>query len=238
MKSHEWEMKCPDCGQTMVPAPTGEAKPLRPTSVYAITKRDQEEMCLSIGRAYGIPTVALRYFNIYGPRQALSNPYTGVCAIFSSRIKNNNPPIVFEDGLQTRDFVSVHDIVEANLLAMKRSGANYGSYNVGTGVPTSILDVTNILLKLYGKSIKPDIQNEYRTGDIRHCFADISEIRKLGFKPKVSLESGMRELYEWGTTQTAVDRSEQAHRELTSKGLVERRVPVARKAIIMPPLPR
>ncbi len=234
MKSHEWEMKCPDCGKAMEPAPTGEAKPLRPASIYAITKRDQEEMCLSIGRAYGIPTVALRYFNVYGPRQALSNPYTGVCAIFSARIKNDKPPIVFEDGSQSRDFISVHDIVEANILAMKKSEANYRSYNVGTGVQTSVLDIANILLKLYGRGIKPDIRNEYRRGDIRHCFADIAEIKKLDFKPKVSLESGMRELYEWGKTQIAEDRSEQALGELITKSLVERRKQTARKAMAVP----
>ncbi len=217
----EWEMKCPYCGKIVKPIPTSEDKPLHPTSIYAITKRDQEEMCLAIGRAYGIPTVALRYFNIYGPRQSLSNPYTGVCAIFSSRIKNNNPPIIFEDGLQTRDFISVHDIVAANLLVMNSSNADYEVYNVGTGKPISIIDVAITLIGLYGKNLKPEVVNKYRSGDIRHCYADISKIRKLGFEPKVSFKEGMRELVEWGKTQEAVDMTEKAYKELKERGLVE-----------------
>jgi dTDP-L-rhamnose 4-epimerase len=131
-------MKCPNCGKEVKAAPTDEDKPLHPTSIYAISKRDQEEMSLVTGRAYGIPTVALRYFNVYGPRQSLSNPYTGVCAIFSSRIKNNSKPIIFEDGWQSRDFTSVYDIVQANILVMNFNSADYEVYNVGTGNPTSI----------------------------------------------------------------------------------------------------
>lgn len=220
MSRHEWELKC-ECGRVLKPLPTDEEKPLRPTSIYAISKRDQEEMCLAVGRAYGIPTVALRYFNIYGPRQSLSNPYTGVCAIFSSRIKNNKPPIIFEDGLQTRDFISVHDIVQANLLAMQNPRADYQALNVGCGRPTSILEISRVLADLYGRDIEPEIVNKYRAGDIRHCYADISRISKLGFKPQVSFEEGMRELVEWGMEQDAVDRSDEALRELKEKGLVE-----------------
>jgi dTDP-L-rhamnose 4-epimerase len=222
LKKREWEMKCPACGKTAKPLPTGENKPLKPTSVYAISKRDQEELCLSVGRAYGIPAVALRYFNVYGPRQSLSNPYTGVCAIFSSRIKNSNPPIIYEDGLQTRDFIYVEDIVQANLLAMKSSAANYKALNVGTGKPTSILDIAGVLSKLYGKDIKPQVINKYRSGDIRHCYADISAITKLGFRPKTSFEEGMRKLVEWGIGTEAVDRVEDAAKELEKRGLVEK----------------
>ncbi len=218
----EWEMKCPSCGKEVKPVPTDENKPLQPTSIYAISKKDQEEMCLVVGKAYGIPTVALRYFNIYGPRQALSNPYTGVCAIFSSRIKNNNPPIIFEDGLQTRDFISVHDIVEANLLVMEKSKADYEMFNIGIGKPVSILEIAQILSKLYGKALKPEIVNKYRAGDIRHCYSDISKIKKLGFKPEVSFEDGMKELVQWGKTQEAEDKSEAAYQELKERGLVER----------------
>jgi len=146
LRKREWGMKCPNCGKVVKPIATSEEKPLHPTSINpfrksvygkmlrtAITKRDQEEMCLTVGRAYGIPTVALRYFNVYGPRQSLNNPYTGVCVIFSARIKNGKPPLIFEDGLQTRDFVSVHDVVRANILAMESSNANYEAFNVGTG---------------------------------------------------------------------------------------------------------
>lgn len=221
LKKKEWEMKCPSCGKIIKPVPTDENKPLQPTSIYAISKKDQEEMCLAVGKAYGIPTVALRYFNIYGPRQALSNPYTGVCAIFSSRIKNGNPPIIFEDGLQTRDFISVHDIVEANLLVMEKSTANYEVFNVGTGKPVSILDIANTLSKLYGKAPRPEIVNKFRAGDIRHCFASISKIQNLGFKPLFSFEDGMRELVEWGKTQEADDKSDTAYQELKARGLVE-----------------
>jgi dTDP-L-rhamnose 4-epimerase len=222
LKKREWEMKCPSCGKVVKPVPTGEDKPLQPTSIYAISKKDQEEMCLAVGRTYGVPTAALRYFNIYGPRQALSNPYTGVCAIFSSRIKNNNPPIIFEDGLQTRDFISVHDIVQANLLVMQKSRADYETFNVGTGEPVTIFDIAHTLSKLYGKALKPEIVNKYRSGDIRHCFADISKIKKLGFKLSVFFEEGMAELVGWGRTQEAEDKSDAAYQELKEKGLVEK----------------
>ena len=222
LKNRQWEMKCPDCGKIVRPVSTDENKPLQPTSIYAITKKDQEEMCLLTGRTYGIPTVALRYFNIYGPRQSLSNPYTGVCAIFSSRIKNDNPPLIFEDGLQTRDFINIKDVVQANLLVMKSSRANYGAFNVGTEIPTSILNIADTLIRLYGKDLAPEIVNKYRSGDIRHCYADISKIRKLGFKPQIGFIEGMKELAEWGETQEAVDRFEEAHRKLINKGLVER----------------
>jgi dTDP-L-rhamnose 4-epimerase len=227
LKKREWEMKCPKCGKVVKPISTSEEKPLHPTSIYAITKRDQEEMCLNIGRAYGISTVALRYFNVYGPRQSLNNPYTGVCAIFSSRIKNNNPPLIFEDGLQSRDFVSVHDIVEANILAMKNknSTADYDVFNVGNGEATNILEIAHALIKLYSKDkeLEPEIASKYRAGDIRHCFADISKIKsKLGYKPKVSFVDGMKELVEWGEKEGAVDKFEEAHEELLRRGLVEK----------------
>jgi len=222
MKRRIWEMQCPNCSKTTKPLPTDEGKPLQPTSIYAITKRDQEEMCLSVGRAYGIPTAALRYFNAYGPRQSLSNPYTGVCAVFSSRIKNNNPPLIFEDGLQTRDFISVHDIVNANILAMKNTSADYGTFNVGTGNAISILEVEETLTELYSIDVKPKIVNKFRAGDIRHCFADTSKIKqKLGFKLEHSFEEGMRELVVWGEKVEADDGFEQAYEELKAKGLVE-----------------
>lgn len=225
LKKREWEMKCQKCGKVVKPVATSEDKPLHPTSIYAITKRDQEEMCLNIGRAYGIPTVALRYFNVYGPRQSLNNPYTGVCAIFSSRVKNINSPLIFEDGLQSRDFVSVHDIVQANILAMESSNANYDVFNVGTEEPTNILEIALMLIKLYNKDneLEPEITNKYRAGDIRHCFADISKIKnELGYKPKVDFEEGMKELVEWGEKEDAVDKFEETHEELLRRGLVEK----------------
>ncbi len=221
MERHEWEMRCNKCGRKASPLPTDEEKPLKPTSVYATTKRSQEELCLNVGRSYGIPTVSLRYFNVYGPRQSLSNPYTGVCAIFSSRIKNGKPPLIFEDGLQSRDFVNVRDIVQANILAMEKKKADYNYYNVGTGVQKTILDVANTLIKLYGMGVKPRVSSRFRAGDIRHCFSDIRKISDdLGYRPSVTFEDGMKELVEWGNTVNAVDRTEMAERELKDKGLI------------------
>ena len=220
MAKGQWELFCPKCGRVAKPVPTSETKSLDSTSIYAISKKVQEEMVHSIGKAYGISTVSLRYFNVYGPRQSLSNPYTGVAAIFMSRLKNGNSPIINEDGLQTRDFVSVHDIARANLLAMESSSANHESFNVGSGKPISIKYLAEYLAKLYGVNIKPEIVFKYRKGDVRHCFADISRIKsKLGFAPQVKFEDGMKELVEWSRKVEAVDRYEQAHKELKAKGL-------------------
>jgi dTDP-L-rhamnose 4-epimerase len=222
LKKRDWEMRCPDCGKVLTPLPTDEEKPMKPTSIYAITKKDQEDMALTIGRAYGIPTVSLRYFNVYGARQALSNPYTGVCAIFSCRIKNGNPPVIFEDGHQTRDFVHVSDIVQANLLALEKKRADYEAFNVGTGVPTSILDVANIMIDYFNVSLSPQITNKYRKGDIRHCYADISKIKKIGYEPRVKFQEGLPELIEWVTMQPSCDVSdnfEVATRELERRKL-------------------
>ncbi len=221
MKGRVWELIC-ECGSRLSPVPTPETKPLHSNSVYAITKANQEQMVLTVCRSYGIPAVALRYFNVYGPRQSLSNPYTGVAAIFMSRIKNGNQPIVFEDGMQTRDFISVHDIVQANILAMKSKSADYEALNVGSGSPTSIRNVAETLARLYGKDIRPDVTNRFRKGDVRHCFADLSKIRKLlDYSPKVSFEQGMKELIAWSETQRSVDNVERATQELKEKGLME-----------------
>ena len=221
LQRKQWEARCPTCGAATSAQPTNEEKPLMPTSVYAVSKRDQEELCLTVGRSYGIPTVALRFFNVYGPRQALSNPYTGVCAIFSARIKHRKPPILFEDGLQTRDFVNVRDIIQANLLVMTHPKAPFQSLNVGTGHPTGILDITHTLSRLYGVAVEPDVTHKYRAGDIRHCYADITRLRSLGFQPSVNLEEGLRELVAWGKQASAEDRVEEAARELETRGLTQ-----------------
>ena len=220
LAEHRWEIEASD-SSIAKPIPTSENKPLFPTSIYAVTKQDQEQFCLIIGRAYNIPTVALRYFNIYGPRQALSNPYTGVCAIFSSRLLNNEAPVIFEDGEQSRDFVHVSDIVQANLLALETNQADYQAVNVGTGVPTSIRQVAELLSNGLGKQIKPEIVGKYREGDIRHCVADISRARHLlGYKPKVALQDGMANLLSWVQQQTAAGRVAQATSELAAHHLV------------------
>ena len=216
-----WEMRCPRCSSEAKPVPTPEDKPLHPTSIYAITKRDQEEMCLVVGRAYGIPTVALRFFNVYGPRQALSNPYTGVCAIFQSRLQHEEPPLVFEDGLQTRDFVSVHDIVQGLTLAGERTAADYHALNLGTGHATSILGIAELLSRLYGKEIPPRITHQFRAGDIRHCVADIRRAAEyLHYHPVVALEEGLKEFIQWSRSSSSQDRSGEALQELKARGLV------------------
>lgn len=215
----DWELYCSTCGQRLTPQPTDEAKPLQATSIYAISKKDQEEMCVAVGRAYGVPTVALRYFNAYGARQALSNPYTGVAAIFCGRLLNSKPPVIFEDGRQSRDFVHVSDIVQANLLAMGRDEANFGVFNVGSGRTVTILDVAEALIDHLGVHVQPEIVQKFRAGDIRHCFADISRIRELGYEPAVRFEYGMAELIEWVRLQSAVDHFDVAREELTNRGL-------------------
>ena len=219
LKRKIWEYSCPKCSGLLKPVATSEEKTLRSNSIYAISKKDQEEIVLNLGKAYKLPAVALRFFNVYGPRQSLSNPYTGVCAIFQSRIKNDNPVLIYEDGLQTRDFVSVKDIAAASILVMNSGAADYQYFNVGTGKATSVLDIAKILSRLYGKRPKMVIKNEYRIGDIRHCFADISKIRKIGFKPSVDFNDGMREMVEWGKRVRSIDRVNQADQLLAKMKL-------------------
>ncbi len=220
LAARDWEPRCPGCGAVLEPRPTPEDKPLMPESVYAVTKRDQEELALTVGRAYRIPTVALRFFNVYGPRQALSNPYTGVAAIFSARLLNNRPPVVYEDGLQTRDFVHVRDVVRACRLALERDGADYEAVNIGTGRPVPILEVARTLARALGRPIDPEVAGRYRAGDIRHCYADITRARRLlGYEPQVDFEAGLAELAAWVANQPAEDRWPEAAAELERQGL-------------------
>ncbi len=173
-----------------------------------------------VGKAYEIPTVALRFFNVYGPRQSLSNPYTGVAAIFSSRLLNNKPPIVFEDGLQSRDFVHVKDIVQGLLLALKCDEANYEAINLGTGRCLPILEMAQALIGKLNVPVQPQILGQYRKGDIRHCYADIRKAQRLlGFRPTVAFEDGVGDLVEWIGQQTATDQVETAISELATRGL-------------------
>jgi len=221
LQAHEWDVKCPDCSKPLKPKGTNEAKPLFPTSVYAISKQDQEQLCLIMGRAYSIPTVALRYFNVYGTRQALSNPYTGLCAIFSSRLLNNRAPLIYEDGAQSRDFVHVSDIVQANLHALSISRADYLSVNVGTGVTHSVNRIGEMLAAGLGKSINAEIVGQYREGDIRHCIADITRAQKLlGFSPKIKLQDGLKDLLAWVSQQHSEDHSTEATAELAKRNLL------------------
>lgn len=223
LKSKQWDHFCSVCGHPLVPLSTNEEKPLNPTSIYAMTKRHQEEICLLIGRTYGIPTIALRYFNVYGSRQALLNPYTGVVAIFTNRILNNKPPYIFEDGRQTRDFIHVKDVAKANIQALECTNANYQVINVGTGMPITIKALAENLIKLYNKpNLQPYISNEYRKGDIRHCYADITKAQKiLNFKPNITLWERLTELAKWAQTKKweTVDLFEKALEELKRKHL-------------------
>jgi len=220
LRAGVWDLNCDACGGTLLPVPTSEDKPSETSSMYALSKRDQEELCLIYGRTYGLPVTALRFFNIYGTRQALSNPYTGVAAIFASRMLNNQPPLVFEDGEQMRDFVSVHDIVRANMLAMERPESNYEVINIGCGKPISIRRVAELLAQSLGKNIEPIITKKYRAGDIRHCYADISKAcNLLGYAPQVSYEEGFRELAQWLDKQEAEDKADNMLQELSAYGL-------------------
>lgn len=220
LRAGQWEISCPSCGENVTPCPTTEDKPSAVTSVYALSKRDQEELCLVFGRTYDLPVVALRFFNIYGTRQALSNPYTGVAAIFASRLLNDQPPLIFEDGNQLRDFVSIHDIVQANILAMKSDQANGQIINIGSGQPIKILKVAELLSQALGKDIEPVVTRQYRSGDIRHCYADLTRAREvLGYEPKVSHAEGFQELVEWLQLQRAEDKAEIAIKELKAYGL-------------------
>jgi dTDP-L-rhamnose 4-epimerase len=215
----EWD-PVDENGVTLEPVPTPEDKRPVLASVYALSKFDQERQCLIVGRAYGIPTVALRFFNVFGTRQALSNPYTGVLAIFGSRLLNDRPPLIFEDGRQRRDFVSVYDVVQACRLALDAPDADGCAINVGSGRSYTVAEVAELMAASLGKSIAPEATAKYRVGDIRHCTADISLAQRiLGYQPAVTLEDGLVELSEWLRDQSAEDRVVEAGRELASRGL-------------------
>ena len=223
LAARQWEQRCPGCGAELRSVPTPESKPLYRDSIYSMTKYHQEEMVLLIGKTYGIPAVAPRFFNVYGPRQSLSNPYAGVAAIFLSRLLNDKPPVVFEDGGQLRDFVSIHDVVRCLVLMLEKPGADFLPVNVGSGRTVTILEIARTLASLLGTSIEPHITQRGRTFDIRHNTADITLAReRLGYSPRVSLEEGMAELIEWARTSPdgAVDLFDRALSELEQKGLL------------------
>lgn len=220
LKRGEWEL-CDGDGHPLTPVPTPETKTPALASVYALSKYDQERLCLIVGRAYNIPTIALRFFNVYGPRQALSNPYTGVLAIFASRLLNHNAPLIYEDGLQRRDFVYVTDLARACRLAAESPQAAYEVFNVGSGESYTVLEIAEQMAAVLNRpNLRPKVVGKYRVGDIRHCFADISKARSmLGYVPQVSLDRGMRLLAEWLEGQIAVDQVEAANVELEKRGL-------------------
>jgi dTDP-L-rhamnose 4-epimerase len=216
----EWEPASRD-GRALRPEPTPETKQPCLSSIYALNKYDQERMCLLFGSSYDVPTTALRFFNVYGPDQALSNPYTGVLAIFGGRLLNGRPPLIFEDGEQRRDFVSVHDVARACALALERDEAAGCAVNVGSGESVTVREIAGRLGQVTGREeIEAEVTGKYRVGDIRHCFADIAMAREvLGYEPQIALNDGMAELAEWLEGQTAEDRVESAHGELAARGL-------------------
>jgi dTDP-L-rhamnose 4-epimerase len=221
LAEYDWEMKCPSCGESSSPVPVPETKQLYPTSIYAVNKRDHEEMFHAVGEAYRIPTCAMRFFNVYGTRQALSNPYTGVGAIFASRLMNDQPPLVFEDGLQSRDFIHVSDVARACRMALENPASSGMTFNVGTGISSTILDIGRAIARELGK---PDdgfmIVNRFRAGDIRHCYADPALIREtLGFEALVPFDEGVGELCSWVRLQNPEDRIMEAAGELETRGL-------------------
>jgi len=222
----EWEPVSAD-GAALAPEPTPESKPPSLSSIYALNKYDQERMCLLFGSSYDVPTTALRFFNVYGPDQALSNPYTGVLAIFGGRLLNGKPPLIFEDGEQRRDFVSVHDVARACALALERDSAAGCAVNVGSGESITVREIAGRLAQVTGReNIRARVTGNYRVGDIRHCFADIARAREvLGYEPQVALDDGMAELAEWLEGQTVEDRVESAHGELTARGLARSAAP-------------
>ena len=220
LKRGVWELVDAN-GRALEPVPTPETKQPALSSIYALNKFAQERMCLITGKAYGIPTLALRFFNVFGPRQALSNPYTGVLAIFAARLLNERPPLVFEDGLQRRDFVHVHDVARGCRLALESDHADE-VFNIGSGQSRTILSVANDLARVMGRSqMTPQITAKYRAGDIRHCFADLTKSSSLlGFTPKVRFEEGLDELARYLADQIADDQAEKATEELLRRGLV------------------
>ncbi len=220
LRSGHWEPRN-GSGEILIPIPTPETKSPSLSSIYALSKFDQEKMCMVVGRSYNIPSVALRFFNVYGPRQALSNPYTGVLAIFASRLLNGNAPLIYEDGYQQRDFVNIRDVVQACRLALESENAPGGVFNVGSGKSFSIREVAGRISKVLGmEDIQPCITGKYRAGDIRHCFADIGLARStIGYEPAVLLDAGLEELAGWLEGKIARDNVALASHELAQRGL-------------------
>jgi dTDP-L-rhamnose 4-epimerase len=215
LERHEW-----DPAPNLEPLPTPEWKPPSLQSVYALTKHDQERLCLVWGASYGVPTVALRFFNVYGPRQALSNPYTGVLAIFASRLLNGKPPLVYEDGEQRRDFVSVRDVARAVRLALDAPAAAGRAVNVGSGRSASIREIASLLALALESDEQPVLTGRARSGDIRHCFADVALAHEaIGFHAEVGLEEGIADLVDWLAGRRPRDGAPGAHDELERRGL-------------------
>jgi dTDP-L-rhamnose 4-epimerase len=221
LRQGRWEPICPICANDVTATATPEDALPKPTSIYAVTKLSQEHMCLVWGRAYGIPTCALRYQNVYGPGQSLTNPYIGVLAIFSARIRSGSPLYIYEDGRESRDFVHIDDVVRATADALLAPYSGCGAYNVGCGTPASLLDTATLLAQAMERSAKIEVNANYRVGDIRHCWADMRRIKAdLGFEPRVGLHEGLADLAAWAMKEDVfTDDLDRATRELAKAGL-------------------
>jgi dTDP-L-rhamnose 4-epimerase len=211
LERHEWEMRCPQCSATLHPLPMAEDRPLRPVSIYGLAKMDQELETILVGRFYQIPVVAFRYFSVYGPRQSLTNPYTGVVARFGTRLISGKPPVIFEDGKQLKDLIHVRDVVRANLMAMENANGDYEVFNLGNGTPTSVTEIACLLAANLHLSIEPIFTGQFRRGDARHGWADVSKARRLlGWSPSISVKEGVSDLCSWLRTLPEQDREEAA----------------------------
>ncbi len=221
MKRGDFQVKCPFCRANAELLPTDEESKIHPSSLYGITKQNQEQMVLTIGKSIGIPAVAFRYQNVYGPGQSLSNPYTGILSIFSTRIKNGNDITVFEDGLESRDFVYIDDVVDATILGIEKDEAAYEVFNVGFGERTNVLTVAEALKKEYSSHVNIIVSGNYRLGDIRDNYADLTKIKgKLGFTPKVDFENGIKRFAQWVNNQEIMmDNYDGSIEEMKLKGL-------------------
>ena len=221
MEKGDFNVHCPQCGLPAELVATDEETPVRPSSVYGVTKLTQEQMVLTVGKALDISAIAFRYQNVYGPGQSLSNPYTGILSIFSTRIRNQSPINIFEDGKESRDFVYIDDIISITARAVEYDKPLVDVFNVGAGLATDVMTIANTLQKLLGVTVPTTVSGQFRVGDIRHNYADLSKVKKvLGFEPTVSIEQGLANFVDWvKTEQVQVDRYEQSLQELKSKGL-------------------
>jgi dTDP-L-rhamnose 4-epimerase len=223
MTNGKFNLVCSKCNDPLQLLATDEDSKIHPSSIYGITKQQQEQMILLMGKALNIPAVALRYQNVYGPGQSLNNPYTGILSIFSTRLLNGNDIDIYEDGKESRDFVFIDDVVSATILALEKTEANNQIFNVGSGVATSVSEVANLLKSLYNSDVEISVSGKYRLGDIRHNYADLSKIKNaLGFIPKFDFISGITSFVNWVKTQEVMeDKYEISIQELESKGFIK-----------------
>ena len=223
LKKRNFNLICNKCKLELQLLATDEKSKIHPSSIYGITKQQQEQMILLIGKSIGIPTVALRYQNVYGPGQSLSNPYTGILSIFSTRILNGNDIEIYEDGKESRDFVFIDDVIESTILSLEKKQVNGEVINVGSGVATTILEVAITLKTLYNSNVNITVSNKYRLGDIRHNYADLTKIKNsLGFKPKYDFITGITKFVDWVKTQEIKeDKYESSVEELKQRGLIK-----------------